>query len=194
MGIMLYCRGIMPFVKIIVGLGNPGKEYEKTRHNVGFMLADLLRENFKFPDWKERKKFSSHISEGTVADEKILLAKPQTFMNLSGEAVQKLVQFYHCPQNDLWVVYDDVDLPLGEIRIRKEGSAGTHKGMKSIIEHLGKTDFPRCRIGIESRGESAPAKQGISSFVLEPFNKEEFTVLQESLKKALRELKNTITC
>lgn len=170
-------------MKLIIGLGNPGKEYEKTRHNVGFMCIDGLAEKLGLPEFKLQKKFEALVSEGAFNEEKLILAKPQTFMNLSGLAVAKLVNFYNCEPKDIFVIYDDVDLPLGKIRIRPDGSAGSHNGMKSIVEHLGFSNFPRLRIGIESRGLSAPHQQEISSFVLTPFLKEE----QPNLKKALED-------
>lgn len=175
-------------MKIIVGLGNPGKEYEETRHNAGAMCVDLLKEKLNLPQFKLQKKFRALISEGTFENEKIILAKPQTFMNLSGESVQKLVKFYNCPLENLIVVYDDVDLPLGKIRIRPNGSAGSHNGMKSIVQTIGSTNFPRVRIGIESRGECAPEKQDTASFVLHPFSKKE----KAEVKKNLENTANSI--
>ncbi|MBI2638404.1 aminoacyl-tRNA hydrolase [Candidatus Peregrinibacteria bacterium] len=186
-------------MKLIIGLGNPGKEYEKTRHNAGFMCVDELREKLDAPPFKINKKFNAEITEGHFADTKYLLAKPQTFMNNSGKAVQTIFNFYKdhflstccgCPDcerenlQNFWVIYDDIDLPLGKIRIRKEGSGGSHNGMQSVIRSLGFKDFPRMRIGIESRGASAPKNQDISSFVLEPFQKEELPLIKESLKNA----------
>lgn len=173
-------------MKIIIGLGNPGKEYEKTRHNAGAMCADLLREKLNFPEFKSQKKFSALISEGAHENEKIILAKPQTFMNLSGEAVQKLVNFYNCPLENLIVIYDDVDLPLGEIRVRPDGRASSHNGMKSVTQSLGSTAFARVRIGIESRGTESPKEQDISSFVLNPFTKAEIAALKVPLDKAVQ--------
>lgn len=170
-------------MKLIIGLGNHGKEYEKTRHNVGFMCIDGLAEKLGLPEFKLQKKFEALVSEGIFNGDKIILAKPQTFMNLSGLAVAKLVNFYNCGPKDIFVIYDDVDLPLGKIRLRAEGSAGSHNGMKSIVEHLGFSNFPRLRIGIESRGVSAPEQQEISSFVLTSFRKEE----QINLKKAMQD-------
>ncbi|MBI4994024.1 aminoacyl-tRNA hydrolase [Candidatus Peregrinibacteria bacterium] len=172
-------------MKIIVGLGNPGKEYEKTRHNAGAMCVDLLKEKLNLPQFKLQKKFKALISEGTQEKEKIILAKPQTFMNLSGESVQRLVKFYNCPLTNLVVVYDDVDLPLGKIRIRPNGSASTHNGMKSIVQNLDSADFPRLRIGVESRGVSAPEKQGLSSFVLNSFSKQEKIEIKNVLESAV---------
>lgn len=167
-------------MKIIVGLGNPGKEYEHTRHNVGFQCADVLRAKFNLPEFKLQKKFDAETTEGNFSDalpagrqEKFLLIKPQTFMNASGKAVAALVRFFHIAPKDLWIIYDDVDLLLGKIRVRPDGSAGSHNGMKSIIAALGFQNFPRIRIGVESRGASAPKQQDISSFVLNPFTKKE---------------------
>lgn len=160
-------------MKLIVGLGNPGKEYEHTRHNVGFQYANILRAEFGFPEFKLQKKFYAEMTEGNFSGEKFLLAKPQTFMNASGKAVAALVRFYHIESKDLWIIYDDVDLPLGKIRIRRDGSAGSHNGMKSVIASLGFQNFPRIRIGVESREASAPRQQDISSFVLNPFTKKE---------------------
>lgn len=175
-------------MKIIVGLGNPGKEYANTRHNVGFLFVDSLKEKLDLPEFKPDKHFDALITDGVMNGEKILVAKPQTFMNLSGEAVQKLVNFYHVEPQNLWVVYDDVDLAIGTMRIRKEGSAGTHNGMKSIIEHLGFQNFPRLRIGIESRGEMAPNEQDLSSFVLHPFSKEEMPLVQKVIEEGIQSL------
>lgn len=175
-------------MKLIAGLGNPGKEYEQTRHNVGFLCLDALRNELGFPEFQLQKKFSSLTSEGEFNNEKILLIKPRTFMNLSGKAIQSLVNFYHVEANDLWVIYDDVDLPLGDIRIRPGGSAGSHNGMKSIVSSLSFNNFPRIRIGIESRGESAPQLQDTSSFVLNKFAKEETPLVKKAVKQAFRAL------
>lgn len=168
-------------MKLIVGLGNPGKEYKQTRHNVGFMCAEKIRALLEAPPFKFEKKFNALVTSGTHGAEKIILACPQTFMNASGESVQKLVNFYKCAPGDLWLIYDDIDLQLGKIRIRPGGTAGTHNGMKSVIASLGFNNFPRVRIGIESRGLAAPKEQEISSFVLEGFRKEEKKVADEAI-------------
>ncbi|MGB9679035.1 MAG: aminoacyl-tRNA hydrolase [Thermoanaerobacteraceae bacterium] len=131
---------------IIAGLGNPGKEYDGTRHNMGFMAVDILSEKLGIDVCKV--KFKSLIGEGIYKGEKIILQKPQTFMNLSGEALYDIVNFYKIPLENVIVIYDDKDLDLGKIRIRKKGSAGGHNGMKSIIYLLNSEDFPRIRIGI----------------------------------------------
>ena len=186
-------------MKILVGLGNPGKEYEKTRHNAGARFLEMLRVNWEFPSWQYEKKFKADTSKGTFNGEKIILAFPLTFMNNSGEAVAPLFNFYNIPHQDLWLIYDDLDLPLGTFRFRPSGSSGTHNGMKSVIEKLGTSDFPRLRIGIESRGVKlpagtvgAPAQQNTTSFVLEKFTKDELPLFENALKKAYLELQKLL--
>lgn len=165
-------------MKIVVGLGNPGQEYQSTRHNLGFKVVDrFVKENSLV---FSRKKFKSDIASGTIAGEKIVIAKPQTFMNLSGEAVGPLVHFYKCPPSELLVVFDDVDLPFGKLRLRPGGGAGGHNGIKSIISHLGTDAFPRLRLGI--RGETH--RGDLSSYVLNRFTSEEKDKLDSILSKA----------
>ena len=131
---------------VIVGLGNPGKKYENTRHNMGFLAVDVLAEKY---DIKVNKiKFKSLVGEGRIAGEKVVLAKPQTYMNLSGEAVREIVDFYKIEPQQLIVIYDDIDIDTGAIRIRKKGSAGTHNGMRNILYQIRTEDFPRIRVGI----------------------------------------------
>lgn len=170
---------------IIAGLGNPGPEYEKSRHNAGWRVADLLRKELDFEEFAPDKKFAALISKGTYCGEKVVIMKPLTFMNLSGKAVSAILNFYKLNPSSLWVVYDDLDLPLGQIRIRKEGGPGTHNGMKSITETIGSGKFPRFRVGIESRGLTAPAGQETSSFVLDGFNKDEEKPIKSSLTKTV---------
>lgn len=133
-------------MKMIVGLGNPGSEYAQTRHNVGFMLVDKLASDLKVDVTK--KKFNALIGESQIKGEKIILVKPQTYMNLSGEAVGALARWYKISPVDIVVIYDDMDLPLGKLRLRAFGGAGGHNGMKSLISVLGTEKFPRMRIGI----------------------------------------------
>ena len=133
---------------VIVGLGNPGTKYENTRHNMGFKTIDVLSEKFGIK--VDKLKFKSLIGEGIVHGAKVILVKPQTFMNLSGEAVRDIVSFYKVPMENLLVVYDDIDLDTGTFRIRKQGSSGTHNGMRNIIYLLQDDSFPRVRIGIGS--------------------------------------------
>jgi len=172
-------------MKIIVGLGNIGEKYAKNRHNTGFMIVDALAEKLNVTDWKEEPKFKAFIAETTIKGEKILLVKPTTLMNLSGLAVSSIVNFYKEPLENLTVIYDDLDLPLGTIRIRDKGSAGTHNGMKSVIQELGTEEFKRIRIGIEGRGTTSPEQQDTSSYVLSPFTKEEEPIIKKALSEAV---------
>jgi len=178
-------------MKLIIGLGNPGAEYEETRHNAGFMAIDEIARQVEAPPFKQEKKFHAEISSTTFHDQKIILAKPATFMNLSGEAVAALRDFYKVKADDIFIIYDDIDLPLGQIRVKKDGSPGTHNGMKSIVQRIG-GEFPRIRVGIESRGETAPEQQDTSSFVLTAFAPEEEDTAQKSIKKATNALKTAL--
>lgn len=174
-------------MKIIVGLGNIGDKYLKNRHNAGFMVLDkfsdiLIKEGIEIKG-KEESKLKAITAKITYKDKDLLLVKPTTLMNLSGQAISKILSFYKETPENLIVIYDDIDLPLGEIRIRDKGSAGTHNGMKSVIEELGNSDFTRIRIGIESRGMHASEHQDLASFVLSDFSKQE----QEDLEKILEQ-------
>lgn len=154
-------------MKIIVGLGNPGNEYAKTRHNVGFMLIDSLAEHLNITLWKD--KFNAQIAEGRIGAEKILLVKPQTYMNNSGEAVGPLMRWYKLEPEDIIVAHDDMDIPAGTIRIRKKGSSGGHNGIKSLISHIGSENFARVRLGI---GRPLPG-WSVVKHVLAPFPAED---------------------
>ncbi|MGN0997121.1 MAG: aminoacyl-tRNA hydrolase [Candidatus Ventricola sp.] len=136
---------------IVIGLGNPGREYQRTRHNVGFDVIDVLSEKLGIP--LTRSAMHGLIGEGFVGGEKVLLVKPQTYMNLSGQCVTELLSFYKPPMENVLVIFDDIDLPLGKLRLRRDGSAGTHNGMRSIIGLLGRQDFPRLRVGVGSKPE-----------------------------------------
>jgi PTH1 family peptidyl-tRNA hydrolase len=139
-------RQAAPGTRLVVGLGNPGTRYARNRHNVGFRVVEEFGRAHAF-DFA-RKKFNAQIAEGASDGARVLIAKPQTYMNASGEAVSKLCSFYKIASQDLLVVYDDLDLPLGKLRLRGSGSAGGHHGMESIIAHIGTSDFPRLRVGI----------------------------------------------
>ena len=156
---------------VIVGLGNPGKQYENTRHNVGFNVIDILAKEYDISVTKIKHK--ALIGEGRVGSEKVLLVKPQTYMNLSGNSIVQVVKFYKIdPATDLIVVYDDMDLPLGKLRVKVNGSAGGHNGIKSIISHLGQ-DFIRVKCGIGK----AKSKDENINFVLGRFTKEESEIV-----------------
>ena len=133
-------------MKLIVGLGNPGKEYEMTRHNSGFCVLDAIAEECRVD--VTQKKFKALIANTRISGEAVVLMKPQTFMNLSGEAVRAAMDFYKLSAQDLLVIYDDLDLPVGKIRLRAQGSAGGQNGMKNIIRHIGTQEFDRIRVGI----------------------------------------------
>jgi PTH1 family peptidyl-tRNA hydrolase len=151
-------------MKMIAGLGNPGREYAKTRHNLGFMIVDeLARRAAATPG---RSRFKAEITDATIAGERVVLLKPQTYMNLSGHAVREAAAWYKVAKTDILVVYDDLDLPFGAIRMRAEGSAGGHNGMKSIAEQLGGNAIPRMRIGI-GRGHGVAVAQVLSRFAAE---------------------------
>ncbi len=171
---------------IIVGLGNPGKKYKDTRHNIGFRIADKFREINNFLEFRLSKKFNSLISEGILNGEKIIIAKPQTFMNKSGKAVLALTNFYKT--KDLFVIHDDIDLPLGKIKIVKgRGSAG-HKGIESIIKEIGTKDFIRFRVCIQpTKGKPKNAEK----FVLQKFSKEEERVIKKIIKKTVEAIELT---
>ena len=166
---------------IIVGLGNPGKKYEFTRHNMGFITVDRLAE--KHDIVINKLKFKALVGEGKIAGQKVLLVKPQTYMNLSGESVRDIMNFYKEPLENLLVVYDDVDIPVGSFRIRKKGSAGTHNGMKNIVYLLNDDGFPRIRIGI-----GTGKKENMISFVTGGLTKEEVEPLEASIDKAVESI------
>ena len=165
---------------IIAGLGNPTREYEKTRHNVGFDTIDVLAD--KLNTSVDEKKFKGLYGKGIIAGEKVILLKPQTFMNLSGESVRAAADFYKVAPEEIIVIYDDISLEPGQLRVRKKGSAGGHNGMKNIIAHLGTQDFPRIRVGV---GEK-PAGMDLADYVLGRFSKGERELLEEAFKEGAR--------
>jgi PTH1 family peptidyl-tRNA hydrolase len=167
-------------MKLIVGLGNPGRHYVNNRHNVGFKCVDLFAREHGIS--LTQRRALSKLSTGEVSGTKIVLAKPQTFMNLSGEAVSALVRRYKLSSKDILVIYDDLDLPLGKIRIREKGSSGGHNGLKSIISHVGTQDFPRIRVGIApSEGGDSAATSEVDAIehVLSDFTDAEKTAMRE---------------
>lgn len=165
---------------VIVGLGNPGKQYDKTRHNVGFDVIDMLAKEYGISVTKIKHK--ALIGEGRIGTEKVLLVKPQTYMNLSGETLIDIYNYYKVDMENIIVIYDDIDLDVGKIRIRKKGSGGTHNGMRSIIKCLGANDFPRVRVGVS---KPKPG-QDLADFVLSRFRKEESDDVELGLEKAAK--------
>jgi PTH1 family peptidyl-tRNA hydrolase len=173
----------MENVFLIVGLGNPGAEYAKTRHNAGFLLAEKLAAKWKC-DFANEKKFRARIAKAEGDEKKVLLCEPQTFMNLSGETVGALKDFYQLPLKQVLVVVDDADLPLGEIRLRKSGSSGGHHGLESIEQHLASREFPRLRIGIGRKDGS----REITNYVLGKFDSSESELLKKVLERAVNQI------
>lgn len=168
-------------MKLIVGLGNPGAKYEGSRHNVGFRVIDRMVARFRCAEEVHEKQALTRSCR--IAGGKIVLAKPLTFMNLSGEAVGGLVRKYlEGDLGDMIVVYDDVDLPLGTLRIRRDGSSGTHNGMRSIADSLGTEAFPRLRVGV--RGEGYSEASDLADYVLKNFEKGENQIIQETIERA----------
>ena len=166
---------------IIAGLGNPTKEYEGTRHNVGFDVIDRLSEKYNIA--VDTKKHRALIGKGMITGQKVILAKPQTYMNLSGESIRSLLDYYKVDEeHELLVIYDDVSLGVGQLRIRAKGSAGGHNGIKNIIAHLGGQVFPRIKIGV---GEKPP-KYDLADYVLGHFSKAEKVLMDEGYDNAVR--------
>lgn len=186
-------------MKLLVGLGNPGEKYENTRHNIGFMAVDHFLRDFeseKNTSWTENKKFKSDIAEITWqrqekdpgkiphGEEKVILAKPNTYMNDSGLAVGLLMQFYKVAPEDVWVLHDDVDFPAGSMRIRLGGASAGHRGIMSIIDSIGTDQFYRFRLGIGRPGESEHS--GVSHYVLDTFTHEDHSNVRELLKRTTK--------
>lgn len=163
---------------LVAGLGNPGKEYVNTRHNVGFDTIDLISGRTGIQVSKVKCK--ALIGQGVIEGKKVILAKPQTFMNLSGESIRDLVEYYKIDIKNVLVIYDDVDLPLGKLRVRSKGSAGTHNGMRSVIYHIQSDEFPRIRIGIGK----PPEGWELADFVLGRFDSESRKIVEQCISKA----------
>lgn len=161
---------------LIVGLGNPGKEYSNTRHNIGFDVIDFMAEKYNISI--NRTKFKGIYGEGTIRGEKVILLKPTTYMNLSGESIRQVVDFYKIEKDNIVVIYDDISLEVGRMRIRAKGSAGGHNGIKSIIAHTGDDIFPRIKVGV-----GAP-KDDLVSHVLGRFSKDERVLLNQVIEAA----------
>lgn len=174
-----FCHKRENHMYIVVGLGNPTGRYEGTRHNVGFDAVDYLVDEYRVPS--SGVKHKAMYGKGVIAGQKVILAKPLTYMNLSGESVAELVNYYKVdPQSELVVIYDDITLEPGQIRVRKKGSAGGHNGIKSIISCLGTDQFQRIRIGV---GEK-PKNWDLADYVLSVFSKEERPLVEEGIKHA----------
>lgn len=166
---------------LIVGLGNPGKQYENTRHNVGFDAIDVLVDEYRIPS--SGKQHKAMYGKGVIEGQKVILAKPLTYMNLSGKAVRAMVDYYKIdPETELLVIFDDISLAPGNIRIRKKGSAGGHNGIKSIITHLGTQNFQRIKVGV---GEK-PKNWDLADYVLGTFSKDDRKLVDEALERTAK--------
>jgi len=173
-----------PIEWLVVGLGNPGSKYVETRHNAGWHFFDVFtRQHPQFQFDESRSK--GLMARGELAGVKIGLVKPQTYMNLSGEAVGPIARFYKISAQNILVAFDDLDLPVADLRIRPKGGAGGHKGMQSIIQHLGTTDFPRFRLGIGR----PPGQMPVEAYVLQKFKPEEWTAMTQTYERAVEALK-----
>lgn len=169
---------------LIVGLGNPGREYENTRHNIGFAAIDIIAEKYNID--VNRTKFKGEYGEGFINGNKVILLKPYTFMNLSGESVREAIDFYKLTEEEVLIIYDDISLEVGRLRIREKGSAGGHNGIKSIINHMGTDVFTRIKIGV-----GAP-KGDLVNHVLGKFSKEEVNILKQTLDVAAKATEDII--
>jgi PTH1 family peptidyl-tRNA hydrolase len=176
-------------LKVVVGLGNPGLQYEFSRHNIGFRIIDNLAREIEI-EFKKVKSYDSLISRGKINNYNLRLVKPQTYMNLSGKSVNKIVSYYRISFQDLLIVYDDLNLELGQIRIRKRGSAGGHKGVESIIQYLNSEDIPRLRIGIGK--PSINSNFDYTSYVLSNFDNNEKDKISEVIQLSTEAIKTII--
>lgn len=165
---------------LLVGLGNIGKEYDSTRHNIGFAAIDHFATSNDFPQWIDKRDLKCHFTSHTIGDTRVILIKPTTFMNLSGEAVQATAAFYKIPVDNIAAVYDELDIPFGQIRTRVGGSSAGHNGVKSLIQHLGE-GFGRVRIGI---GPKQPEQMDTADFVLARFSSEQQTHMNELARES----------
>lgn len=180
-----YAVGVIMY--IIIGLGNPDQKYAATRHNIGFDAITRISDDYDIPlDFKKHKAL---CGKGYIGGEKVVLAMPQTFMNLSGESVRELVDFYKVSNEEIIVIYDDISLDVGQLRLRSKGSAGGHNGIKNIISHLGTEEFPRIKVGVGDK----PKDWDLADYVLSRFPKEEEPTICEALKRTSEAVKSIIT-
>ena len=175
-------------MKLIVGLGNPGSEYAKTKHNVGWMFVDRMAERIGATGWKEKEK--GMVAEGRVGAEKVLLVKPMTYMNLSGESVRELVDYYKIDaENEVIIIYDDISLDVEKLRVKRKGSAGGHNGIKNIIQHLGSETFVRIKVGVGKK----PPKWDLVDYVLARFSDEDRVGVDKAIEEASDAVVDIIT-
>ena len=174
-------------MKIIAGLGNPTDQYKGTRHNVGFMAIDKLAEELKIN--VNQHKYKALTGTGFIAGQRVLLMKPLTYMNLSGESIRAAADFFKVEPEDILIIYDDISLEPGQLRIRRKGSAGGHNGIKNIIAHLGTQEFPRIKVGVGAK----PPRMDLADYVLGRFSAEDRRVMEEAFKTAAKAAQVMIT-
>lgn len=174
-------------MKLIIGLGNPGKQYEYTRHNIGFEIIDALADKWNAP--LTNSKFNGMYATVHRPEGKVILLKPLTYMNLSGECVRPLMDYFDIDIEDIIVIYDDLDLETGKLRLRQKGSAGGHNGIKSLIQHLGTQQFDRIRVGVSR----PPAGMKVADYVLSKFSKEDAPIVQQAIDKSVAAVEQSLT-
>jgi peptidyl-tRNA hydrolase, PTH1 family len=176
---------------VIIGLGNPGREYEQTRHNAGFLACDVVSKQVRDLDWSSKKDLQSDVAKFDLNGQKFLLVKPQTFMNNSGQAVQAVIHYYKVVPESIWVIHDELDMPLGKAQIRRGGGMSGHHGLESIAQHIGTTDFGRIRIGIRGQAlREYHAQVGIdtNNFVMGRFEPREIPILNQVFELVIPQL------
>jgi peptidyl-tRNA hydrolase, PTH1 family len=180
-------------MKVIIGLGNPGEKYENTRHNAGFMFLDFLKKYWDFPEFEFNKKFNAEISTGNIRDVKTILAKPQTFMNLSGTSAQTILDFYKLSPADIIVIHDDLDIETGKYKVAADSSSAGHNGVENIIEKLGTQKFKRIRIGTgKTLEEKESCLTDAHEYVLQNFSKEKKETIEKLFPEIEAEIKKLL--
>ena len=172
---------------LIAGLGNPSRTYEGTRHNIGFTMIDAIGNKFGID--VTTKKHKALVGRGMIEGMRVILAKPQTYMNLSGESIREITDFYKIEPENIIIIYDDISLDVGQLRIRKKGSAGGHNGIKNIIAHLGTQEFPRIKVGVGDK----PPRMDLADYVLSRFSKEDREKMEQAFKDAAEAVEVMIT-
>lgn len=177
-------------MKIIIGLGNPGEKFTSTRHNVGFMIVDKIQENWNLSTWEFNKKFNSQIAKGNFNSQELLLVKPETFMNLSGDSVRAILDFYKLTPDDIIVIHDDLDITLGKYKIATDSTSAGHNGVQDIIDKIGTKKFIRLRVGIGQEKDGAiVCRLDAKDFVLQKFTQEELKTIEEVTIRVIEEIK-----
>lgn len=190
-------------MKLIVGLGNPGIQYEKTRHNLGWRVVEQLAREIKVSGWKMEMRFNAFVTEIFLDGKKIILAKPQTFMNNSGIAVKSIADYYKIPTEEILIIHDEIDLPLGEIKVQKGRGAAGHNGVQSVIDHLKTKNFIRIRLGIKPKENSEDLenleieslrdfRDSVSKFVLQNFTTKEEKIVEKQIKRAVQIIRTAL--